>query len=221
MPTFDANWIKETTTTTGTGTITLAGAVTGYQAFIDGVGFGDVVYYLEDADGLAKEVGIGLVDGAGPYTITRANVKKSTNANAAINLSAGTHVVRISPVAGYMTGDIDCLGNKFIGQALSKDYREPSEAAISADCTLGNSFEFLLTASATLSIANPPSNDARSYEMNLFIIQDATGGRVLTLPGSFTAANGNTYTLNTAANAINFMKAITYNGGTSWIYWMP
>jgi len=57
--------------------------------------------------------------------------------------------------------------------------------------------------------------------MNLFIIQDATGGRVLTLPGSFTPANGNTYTLSTTANAVNFMKAITYNGGTSWIYWMP
>jgi len=82
MATFDANWVKETTTTTGTGTITLAGAVTGFQAFVDGVGLSYVVYYLEDANMTSKEVGIGLVDGAGPYTITRANVKKSTNANA-------------------------------------------------------------------------------------------------------------------------------------------
>ena len=51
--------VKETTTTTGTGTVTLAGAVTGYQAF-SAIGDGNTTHYvIEDANGTGWEVGIG------------------------------------------------------------------------------------------------------------------------------------------------------------------
>ena len=53
-----ADRVKETTTTTGTGAVTLAGAVTGFQAFSAGVGNSNTTYYtIQDANGTAWEVG--------------------------------------------------------------------------------------------------------------------------------------------------------------------
>jgi hypothetical protein len=49
--------VKETTTTTGTGTITLAGAVSGFQAFSE-IGDGNTTYYTI-VSGTDWEVGIG------------------------------------------------------------------------------------------------------------------------------------------------------------------
>ena len=57
--------IKETTSTTGTGTLTLAGAVAGYQAF-SVLGNGATTYYaLTDANGTAWEVGLGTYTTSG------------------------------------------------------------------------------------------------------------------------------------------------------------
>ena len=40
-----ADRVQETTTTSGTGTLSLAGAVAGYQSFVSGVGSGNTTYY--------------------------------------------------------------------------------------------------------------------------------------------------------------------------------
>ena len=86
--------VKETTTTTGTGTINLAGAASGFQSFVDGVGDGNTTYYvIEDANGTAWEVGIGTITDASPDTLARTTVLASTNSNSQINLSSGTHTV--------------------------------------------------------------------------------------------------------------------------------
>ena len=54
--------VKETTTSTGTGTINLAGAASGFQTFVAGVGSTNTTYYaIEDANGTAWEVGLGTV----------------------------------------------------------------------------------------------------------------------------------------------------------------
>jgi len=54
--------VKETTTTTGAGTINLAGAVSGFQTFVAGAGDGNTTYYaIEDANGTGWEVGLGTV----------------------------------------------------------------------------------------------------------------------------------------------------------------
>ena len=91
--------VKETTTTTGTGTITLAGAVTGYQAF-SAIGNGNTTYYaIEDADGAGWEVGIGTYTLSGT-TLARTTVLASTNSDSQITLSSGTHTV----FCGYPAG---------------------------------------------------------------------------------------------------------------------
>lgn len=85
-----------TTTTTGTGTITLGSAVSGYLTFaLAGVANADVIDYAIK-DGANSEHGTGTYTSSGT-TLTR-TVTKSTNANAAINLS-GSAEVFISPRA--------------------------------------------------------------------------------------------------------------------------
>ncbi len=79
------NLARVTTATTGTGTITLGSAVSGYLTFaLAGVANGDVVSY-GIKDGASSEIGYGTYTSAGT-TLTR-TVTKSTNSNAAISLS--------------------------------------------------------------------------------------------------------------------------------------
>ena len=87
--------VKETTTSTGTGTIQLAGAVSGFQTFVAGVGGTNTTFYAsEDANGTAWEVGIGTVADASPDTLARTTVLANSNGNtSAITLSSGTHTV--------------------------------------------------------------------------------------------------------------------------------
>jgi hypothetical protein len=85
--------VKETTTTTGTGTITLAGAVTGFQAF-SVIGDGNVTYYTI-AGGAEFEVGIGTYTLSGT-TLSRTTILESSNAGAAVNFSAGTKDVFVT-----------------------------------------------------------------------------------------------------------------------------
>jgi hypothetical protein len=88
MPLNVADRVRETTTTTGTGTITLSGtSPTGYQTF-SAVGNGNTTYYTINA-GAQWEVGIGTYLGAGP-TLSRDTVLASSNAGALVNFSAGT-----------------------------------------------------------------------------------------------------------------------------------
>jgi len=61
--------VKETTTTTGTGTFNLAGAVSGFEGFIQ-VGDGNTVYYV-CTDNTSFEIGIGTFTDASPDTLSR------------------------------------------------------------------------------------------------------------------------------------------------------
>ena len=86
--------VKETSTTTGTGTFSLAGAEIGFEGFVSGVGDGNTTYYAISNDGTSEwEVGIGTVTDATPDTLSRATVISSSNSDALVNFSAGTKTV--------------------------------------------------------------------------------------------------------------------------------
>lgn len=92
--------ILESTTTTGTGDITLAGAVTGFRAFSAVCAIGDTVpYFIEAVDGLGQPTG-DYEYGTGTYsaanTLTRTTVRGSSNAGAAVNFAAGSKNVGIA-----------------------------------------------------------------------------------------------------------------------------
>jgi hypothetical protein len=83
--------VKETSTTTGTGTLNLAGAETGYESFVSGVGTGNTTYYAIELNSANEwEVGIGTVTSGTPDTLSRTTVISSSNADALVTFSAGT-----------------------------------------------------------------------------------------------------------------------------------
>jgi len=99
-----ADRVKESSTTTGTGTFTLAGAETGFQSFAV-VGDGNSTYYTIQHDSLDEwEVGIGAYTASGT-TLSRDTVLSSSNSGSAVNFSAGTKYVFVTmPSARTVVG---------------------------------------------------------------------------------------------------------------------
>ena len=83
--------VKETTTTTGTGTYTLAGAVTGFETFTANLDNSDTTYYC-CTDNTDFEIGIGTFTSSGT-TLARTTVLASSNSNSAVNWSSGTRTI--------------------------------------------------------------------------------------------------------------------------------
>ena len=90
-----ADRVKETTITTGTGTVTLAGASTGFQSFA-AIGNGNSTYYTIAGQSSSEwEVGIGTYTSAGT-TLSRTTVLSSSNSGSLVNFSAGTKDVFVT-----------------------------------------------------------------------------------------------------------------------------
>jgi len=111
-----ADRVQETSTTEGTGTLNLGGAVAGAQSFVDGVGSGNTTYYLisDDTD---WEIGRGTVTAGTPDTLTRTSVLASSNAGSAVNWIGGTRNVSVvlpasAPliVPSYTVAELATLG---------------------------------------------------------------------------------------------------------------
>lgn len=119
--------VKETTTTTGTGSLTLAGAMTGFRAFSAVCGTGDTLYYaLQAVDGSGAptgdwEVGLGTYSAAN--TLTRTTILSSSNSGAVVSLSSGTKQVWLDiPAAKYPTGGASGLAwANYLCAALEPD----------------------------------------------------------------------------------------------------
>lgn len=89
-----ADRVQETTTTTGTGTVTLGGASAGYQSFAV-IGNGNTTYYtITDSSG-NWEVGVGTYTSSGT-TLSRDTVLSSSNSGALVNFGAGSKNVFVT-----------------------------------------------------------------------------------------------------------------------------
>jgi hypothetical protein len=83
--------VKETTTSTGTGTINLAGAADTFETFVAGIGTTNKCFYcISHQTANEFEVGIGTVTDASPDTLSRDTIISSSNSDSVVNLSAGT-----------------------------------------------------------------------------------------------------------------------------------
>ena len=110
-----ADRVKETTTTTGSGSLTLLGAATGFRTFNAAVGVGVATYYaLLDANGTGWETGTGQLTDSTHFT--RTTISKSSNANAAISLSSGTHTLFVSLTEAWANAaSFDAMSYSFFG----------------------------------------------------------------------------------------------------------
>jgi hypothetical protein len=90
-----ADRVRETSATTGTGSFTLLGAVTGFQSFDAVLNTADTTYYTIALQGATEwEVGIGTF--TAPSTLARTTILSSSNSGSAVNFSAGTKDVFIT-----------------------------------------------------------------------------------------------------------------------------
>lgn len=135
MPYIRADRVMETSTTTGTGALTLAGAVAGFRTFASVAAVADTVHYvieLVNAEGAPTgewETGLGTYSGVN--TLTRTTPIASSNGGAAVNFSAGTKRVAIS--------NIEAATVSTQGDTISGALTLPSGTSISAggDLTIG------------------------------------------------------------------------------------
>ena len=121
--------VRETTTTTGTGTITLGGAATGFQSF-SVIGDANTTFYTIQLSNTNEwEVGVGTYTSSGT-TLSRDTILESSNGGTAVNFSAGTKDVFVT----YPAEKAIYLGNLPTKMVVTK------RDTTTADVALANGF---------------------------------------------------------------------------------
>ena len=104
--------VKESSTTSGTGTISLAGVVTGFVSFVSGIGNSNTTYYAIFEQGTANwEVGIGTVTDATPDTLSRDTVINNSAGNTSKITFAGGTLDVFGTMPASKTVYLDSTGN--------------------------------------------------------------------------------------------------------------
>ena len=171
--------VKETTTTTGTGTFTLAGAVTGFETFGAGVGNSNTTYYAVTLPGSAEfEVGLGTLN-SDSSTIARTTVISSSNSDNAVNFSSGTKTI-FCTIPASKSVFLDASGNT------------PGDLSIGDDLTvLGGVIELRSNSGAVGQLklyCEVSNNHAQTISPQP---HSAAATNTLTLPGGSTIGNAN------------------------------
>ena len=101
-----ADRVRETSTTTGTGNFTLAGAVDRFRTFDSVLDTGDTTYYtIADQSGVGWEVGIATF--TSPFTLARTTILSSSNGGSAVDFGAGSKDVFITLPASRTVTSVD------------------------------------------------------------------------------------------------------------------
>jgi len=141
-----ADRVKETTTTTGTGTVTLLGASTGYQSFAV-VGNANTTYYtIAGQTGSEWEVGIGTYTSSGT-TLARTTVLASSNSGSLVTFSAGTKDVFITypaEIAAYASNNPGTSGQLLVsnGTGVAPTWQTSSGVSQAKATIISNLFGF-------------------------------------------------------------------------------
>lgn len=197
-----------TTTTGGTGSLTLAGAVSKMLTFASqSVATGDTFWGLIEHTTAAEwEIALCTYTSTGAGSITRATPLKSSAAlNAAVNFSSGVKTVSIVPPAAVLTllGTLEMVNAPVI-----------AAGALALDMLLGTVHKVALTGNVTsLSFANVLPGFASS-----FTVEFTANGTpyAVTQPGTVTMLNG-TYTPSSTNGKRDLLNYVTLDGGTTWL----
>ena len=185
--------VRETSTTTGTGTITLAGAVSGFQSF-SVIGDGNTTYYtIVDATAGEWEVGVGTYTLSGT-TLQRNQVLESSSGGALINFASNTKDVFVTyPAEKSFTDDsmLDLIGtdpneiplNQFLGTMAYQDSNNVVVGNLTVTGQL-NVRQELLTGSFTWNSLTSTPDSIYGRSQVVTGIHDMMRGCVLNADGS-------------------------------------
>ena len=148
------NRVRETTSTTSTGAVTLAGAVDGFQTFAAGIGNSNTTYYAISLNTANEwEVGLGTLN-ADSSTLTRTTVLESSNSDSAVDFSAGSKEVFCTlpaEKAVYLDASDDPVG--VTGSAITdetKTFSNYSNITASRTLTLASGNNYMLIGAITV-----------------------------------------------------------------------
>ena len=188
--------VKETSTTTGTGTLSLAGAVTGFETFSSAIGNGNTTYYAIVNSNGEFEVGLGTVAAA---ALARTTVISSSNSDSAVNFAAGTKDVFVTlPASKAVIEDASSnvtlpadlsVGDDLtvLGGVIDFKSNSGSPAALRMYCEVSNAhYQTLLpqphSAAAGNSLRLPDSGDTGTQDLVAVNISQTLTNKTLTSP---------------------------------------
>lgn len=218
MPFKYADRVRETTTSTGTGTISLAGAVSGFQTFSAGIGASNTcMYTISHRTASEWEVGLGTLDSLGT-TLTRTSVQSSSNSNTAVTFSAGTKDVFVTEPAQVIPANDLVAGGRLTIQSLNpwqnniinaSTLRYTPATSSTIHLWTGN-YWVPYTVSSELTISNSATVANRNYDVS---VNWNSGSPALVLTSWSTHTAGGS----TRATAITYQNQIPMVGNNRYI----
>jgi hypothetical protein len=194
-----ADRVRENSTTTGMGTISLAGAVTGFASFAEQIGNGNTTYYTI-ADATSWEVGVGTYSA---NTLTRDTVLDSSNAGSKVNFAAGLKDVFVTlPAEKVATIDTAVTSVTATAPVTSSGGTTPNIALTTSgansvvlrdanqNITTNCLFEGFTSQAASGTTIVLTASSVQNWQIT------GSGGQVIRLPNATTLPNGATFTFN-------------------------
>ena len=192
-----ADRVKESTTTSGTGIITLGGAQNGFVTFSSVLSNGDTTYYTI-SDGNNWEVGLGTYNSSGnTLTRTDANVLQSTNSDNRISLSGSAADVFITLPA-----------DKAVFLNTSGDLVVGSQTFLNAT---SQRFSYLVSSSTQAAFTGADAAGSTLNFTGSLIDVYLNGVRLSKQQGDFTVTGGHTVTISPAANQNDIVEMVAFN----------
>jgi len=211
--------VKETTTTTGTGTYQLAGAVSGSEGFIQ-VGDGNTTYYV-CTDNTSFEIGIGTFTDASPDTLARTAILQAKDVpngttDQAVDWSSGTRTIFCTyPADKAVFKD---ASNNVDLTALTVDDVAIDGKVVTLTGSTSDTATLTAGTNGTLDIV---TTDAGGASANIQITADGTAelaGTTVTLDssGGITLdADGGTITFADAGSSLGTITSSGYSGNSA------
>jgi hypothetical protein len=209
-----ADRVRETSTTTGTGNFTLAGAVDRFRTFDSVLDTGDTTYYtIADQSGVGWEVGIATF--TSPATLARTTILSSSNSGNAVDFGAGSKDVFITLPASKtnVEDQPNLIEVNSTSDALRITQIGTGNALMVEDAANPDSSPFVIDASGNVGIGTTAPGSALDVKGTLRL-SGATSGYVGLAPAA--AAGSTTYTLPAADGTSGQVLSTNGSSTLSW-----